>query len=137
MQSYVNWLYPLVMDQFYLHFCKGTTSTKGPLPMCLLFRSSTVIIIILYGQTDILCDIVCSYMSMSMSLSSVVEKKACCAISVLSISWVETLLTYQGSLLVTNTLREGDRRGSREGKPKRLMGDKEAERTEKKRRGSN
>ena len=40
-------------------------------------------------------------------LSSVVEKKASGAISVLSISWVETLLTYQGSLLVTNTLREG------------------------------
>ena len=40
-------------------------------------------------------------------LSCVVEKKASGAISVLSISWVETLLTYQGSLLVTNTLREG------------------------------
>ena len=41
-------------------------------------------------------------------LSSVVEKKASGAVSVLSISWVETLLTYQGSLLVTNTLREGE-----------------------------
>jgi hypothetical protein len=40
-------------------------------------------------------------------LSSVVEKKASGAISVLSISWVETLLTYQGSLLVTNTLGGG------------------------------
>ena len=39
-------------------------------------------------------------------LYSVVEKKASGAISVLSISWVETLLTYQGSLLVTNTLTE-------------------------------
>ena len=47
-------------------------------------------------------------------LSSVVEKKASGAISVLSISWVETLLTYQGSLLVTNTLREEGRgEGSR------------------------
>ena len=40
-------------------------------------------------------------------LSSVVEKEASGAISVLSISWVETLLTYQGSLLVTNTLGGG------------------------------
>ena len=40
-------------------------------------------------------------------LSSVVEKKAASAISVLSISWIETLLTYQSCLLVTNTLVGG------------------------------
>ena len=67
-------------------------------------------------------------------LSSVVEKKASGAVSVLSISWVETLLTYQGSLLVTNALREGegkDKAGKEEGIGARKdRSGKERERTE-------
>ena len=39
-------------------------------------------------------------------LSSVIEKKTSSTISVLSITWVEALLTNQGSLLVTDTLVE-------------------------------
>lgn len=42
-----------------------------------------------------------------MYLSSIVEKEASSAICVLSISWSETLLTYQCSLLVSQTLAVG------------------------------
>ena len=46
MVIYINWLYPLVMYKLCLCFCQRTTSvsrTKCPLPMCLLFGSSTVL----------------------------------------------------------------------------------------------
>lgn len=42
-----------------------------------------------------------------MYLSSIVEKEASSAIRVLSISWSETLLTYQCGLLVSQTLAVG------------------------------
>ena len=48
MESYINWLHLLVMDQLlnYLCFYKGLynfhAKDKGPLPVCPLFKSSTV-----------------------------------------------------------------------------------------------
>ena len=76
-------------------------------------------------------------------LSSVVEKKTSSAISVLGISWVEKLLTYQGSLLVTNTLREGEgwrgakkKRESQEGRQRRKR-EGETEGTNERRESSN
>lgn len=44
-----------------------------------------------------------------MYLSSIAEKETSSAIRVLSISWSETLLSYQCSLLVSQTLEWGER----------------------------